>query len=473
MATTSGWTTTVTPAKPKRSPYVAALAEALTKPSEMQPGDHWSKGLSNAFSKVVGTALQVNEKKADNERREALANALVSGDKQAVTAALADVNPEAATSNFLNDQRQAASWARDDKRFAEQNALTDQRTQAQWAREDARLATQNQNALAQAELTHKYRMDEAAHQANLNSKGKDKWSVEEDSNTGQEYFFNEATGEARKALIDNKDGTVSTAPVPAQVTGTQSTPAADPAATSAQAPVATQPSDATADSVPVGKQARNAAGKTLEPTLTAQAQLAEIRKQPYKEILTNQGRVKTWVSNKVADWGGTNTMVGKAINGVFDSEGTNKDYENLSQRVESMFNQYRKEITGAAAAQKELEDLRKTFINTDMNPEQFEIALDVLEERLTRSYAINSTLAKRGILPGSKRYGEAFDQIWASVNAGASTDSTDQPATPTDAAPALETLPATAQEALKAGKGVRGPDGAIYQLVDGVLQKVQ
>lgn len=442
--------------KPKRSPYVAALAEALTKPSEMKPGDHWAKGLANAFSGVAGTYLQVKEKEADNARRQALASALQSGDKQAVTNALAEINPEAATSNFLADQRQSASWARDDKRtadqwaredkrFADTNALADQRTQAQWAREDSRLASQQQQSVAQAEQAHKYRLEEAANQANLNSKGKDKWSVEDDPNTGQQYFFNEATGEKR---IDNGDGTVSPAP-----TRPNSDTPTTPSAAAAAQPAAV----AAGEQVPVGKQAKAAAGKTLEPTLTAQAQLNEIRKMPYKDVLTNQGRIKAWAGNKVADWGAQGSSVGKALDASFDTEGAAKDFENLRQRTDQMFNQYRKEITGAAAAQKELEDLRKTFVNTDMNPSQFEIAMDVLDERLTRSYAINTQLAKKGVLPGSKNYGKMFDQIWSSTvpseggaEGEAVTPVTDAPSAPAQADPLQEARDAISRGADRA-----------------------
>lgn len=74
-----------------------------------------------------------------------------------------------------------------------------------------------------------------------------------------------------------------------------------------------------------------------------------------------------------------------AIGGVLDKAGQennltrfNADRSAALQDVDQFFNAYRKEITGAAAAQQELEALKKAVINTDLGPQEFERRLDAL-----------------------------------------------------------------------------------------------
>lgn len=78
--------------------------------------------------------------------------------------------------------------------------------------------------------------------------------------------------------------------------------------------------------------------------------------------------------------------------------------------IEQLFNAYRKEITGAAAAVQELESLKKSFINMDMGPTQFEAAFDYYQEELKRAGRLKLRLLREGIT--GKEFGEAMDSLF-------------------------------------------------------------
>ncbi len=65
--------------------------------------------------------------------------------------------------------------------------------------------------------------------------------------------------------------------------------------------------------------------------------------------------------------------------------------------VEQFFNTYRKDITGAAAAEKELERLRASFINSDLSPSQFKGALDQLLTKYTSEAEFNKNVLRKGV----------------------------------------------------------------------------
>lgn len=65
--------------------------------------------------------------------------------------------------------------------------------------------------------------------------------------------------------------------------------------------------------------------------------------------------------------------------------------------VEQFFNTYRKDITGAAAAEKELERLRASFINSDLSPSQFKGALDQLLSKYTSEAEFKKNVLREGV----------------------------------------------------------------------------
>lgn len=93
--------------------------------------------------------------------------------------------------------------------------------------------------------------------------------------------------------------------------------------------------------------------------------------------------------------------------------------------VDRMFNQYRKEITGAAASHQELERLKKTMLNTDMSPAQFRAAYNDFVTIARQQLELHSKLRSMGLSDQdiTARLDEAFSQLELSTNetnAGAS-----------------------------------------------------
>ena len=83
------------------------------------------------------------------------------------------------------------------------------------------------------------------------------------------------------------------------------------------------------------------------------------------------------------------------------------------QVVDQLFNAYRKEITGAAAAVAELERLKKSFLNSDMGVTEFEAAYSEYIRTLNRVREIRVGLLARGIDPKTKEGGAALDRALA------------------------------------------------------------
>lgn len=78
--------------------------------------------------------------------------------------------------------------------------------------------------------------------------------------------------------------------------------------------------------------------------------------------------------------------------------------------VEQFFNQYRKEITGAAASVQELDRLKQSLLNSDMSPTQFQAAKKQFVELATRSMGIKQQLLSEGIPLNSEQFGKLMDQ---------------------------------------------------------------
>lgn len=86
-------------------------------------------------------------------------------------------------------------------------------------------------------------------------------------------------------------------------------------------------------------------------------------------------------------------ITGKNEEGRAEFLSSRKAYMN---EVDQMFNSYKKEITGAAAGEKELEQIRQSFINGEMSPSEFKGAL----EQVVARYKSESDQAKRALTSG-------------------------------------------------------------------------
>lgn len=89
-------------------------------------------------------------------------------------------------------------------------------------------------------------------------------------------------------------------------------------------------------------------------------------------------------------------------------------YRQFSEGVEQFFNQYKKDITGAAAAVAEISALKDSIINTDLSPTEFTSSYDRLVNEATRTINIQNSLLEKGLSPSSKDFQNQADQLFLS-----------------------------------------------------------
>ncbi len=89
-------------------------------------------------------------------------------------------------------------------------------------------------------------------------------------------------------------------------------------------------------------------------------------------------------------------------------------YRQFSEGVEQFFNQYKKDITGAAAAVAEISALKESIINTDLSPTEFTSSYDRLVNEATRTINIQNSLLDKGLSPSSKDFQNQADQLFLS-----------------------------------------------------------
>ena len=127
------------------------------------------------------------------------------------------------------------------------------------------------------------------------------------------------------------------------------------------------------------------------------------RSEDAARMLTYRGQGEDWLA----------TVAEKA--GVPPSEAQRQAIElrtRFTTSVEQLFNAYRKEITGAAAAVQALERLKKSFLTVDMSPAQFEAAYSEYRRELMRAMRVSVMLRRQGIDPRSGQGGDAFDRAF-------------------------------------------------------------
>lgn len=157
-------------------------------------------------------------------------------------------------------------------------------------------------------------------------------------------------------------------------------------------------------------------GGSVEPTRTTQnklqkelvsrteslARMQQIRKTFDPKFLTYGGKIKNFVS-KVKDKAGSELST--------QQRDQLKQYRRFTQSVNFEFNAYRKEITGAAAAVKELEDLKKAMISEDLSPVQFEAAYEEYMGELSRSVRLRNKLMREGFTE-PRAMGKQLDSLF-------------------------------------------------------------
>lgn len=204
---------------------------------------------------------------------------------------------------------------------------------------------------------------------------------------------------------------------------------------------------------------------TAQKTLTGLDQIADNYKSDY---LTYFGRGRAKLASEL----------GKTLGNRADASflaGRTK----FKTSVEQFFNQYRKEITGAAASVQELDRLKQSMLNTDLSPVEFEAAYSQFRDMTNRSLAIKQKLLAQGIPLGSKEFGQRMDTELLSGGGNEQSNQANpaQQAQPMQAnMPTQQTQPANApdekwnqwrQEMLNAGADPKAVDAKIRQLRGG------
>jgi hypothetical protein len=171
--------------------------------------------------------------------------------------------------------------------------------------------------------------------------------------------------------------------------------------------------DATGDGIPLGKAATNTVQDKMLGVGEARMRWNEAMKNYSSDYLTYGGKGYGWGL--------------KQLDKTFKWQ-PDKEYlqgqTKFTQATEQLFNQYRKEITGAAAAVQELERLRQSILNTDQSPAQFEAASQQFGQFLDNLEYHYNNLMMQGFKPGTRQFGQALD---AAVMGGGGAGSPGQP----------------------------------------------
>lgn len=80
------------------------------------------------------------------------------------------------------------------------------------------------------------------------------------------------------------------------------------------------------------------------------------------------------------------------------------------QNIDTLFLQWRKFITGVAGGEREMEDIRKTILNTKLSPEQAKAAAANLYKKLLRDSNAYENMLTQGIPVNDPSYTRLFDQ---------------------------------------------------------------
>jgi hypothetical protein len=138
-------------------------------------------------------------------------------------------------------------------------------------------------------------------------------------------------------------------------------------------------------------------GNTVKNTAQQEVINKEKSLNQFEKIVNNYNPEYFTYKNQTGAWAAKESEKSAGIPGLEQGTellasvltGKNKEEraDFLSERksymnnVDQMFNTYKKEITGAAAGEKEIEQIRKSFINGELSPSEFKGSLEQVVER--------------------------------------------------------------------------------------------
>jgi hypothetical protein len=148
--------------------------------------------------------------------------------------------------------------------------------------------------------------------------------------------------------------------------------------------------------------------KTQKDIIGLEQQLSDLKtlgSDFKKDYLTYGGKIKRFALKQASKFGADIGEGGKEF-----IQGARR----FQEGVEQVFNAYRKEITGAQAAMKEIAMLRESILNKDLAPDEFEASYNRYIEQINRHLKLKKYFLSKGITD-SKELGNRID---ASVVSG-------------------------------------------------------
>jgi hypothetical protein len=133
--------------------------------------------------------------------------------------------------------------------------------------------------------------------------------------------------------------------------------------------------------------------KVQDKVLDAEASLSDLSSIADKysaDFLTYKGRAKA-MAGSMADKIGLDDKTSKELVD-FNAERTG-----FRNSINQFFNQYRKEITGAAASEKEMQFLMESMFNQNLGPEEFKAAYSQFVDKAKKNYDINKRALREGV----------------------------------------------------------------------------
>ena len=204
-----------------------------------------------------------------------------------------------------------------------------------------------------------------------------------------------------------------------------------------------------AGEIPLNKEQKSKLEEDSGSLAKTEATLQAIVDTIDPRMFTQQGRWANWLQD--------------TANSFSIDPGVSDPYQAQTQRmaIKQLFNEYRKYVTGAAAAQQELQQLEEAFINSNMTAEQAYAAIETLLATGRRNYQINQKLVQRGLSPGAGDYGQQFDQMAAQMGV-------DLAGVPGRAKSRLEAARKTWAEKDKAAASAKKSEGEVITTPDGL-----
>ena len=158
--------------------------------------------------------------------------------------------------------------------------------------------------------------------------------------------------------------------------------------------------------MPLTKPNTNEAQKNVMFATEQMGNLDAIAKEYEDGFLTYGGKLKNFVDRQ------TDKIDPNSL-GKEDRAALGKQTR-FKQQTNRIFNAYRKEITGAAAALAELEQLKEAMLNTDLGPTEFKAAYQSYRSELKRSLRLKRKMLREGINVADEGFGTKYDQAFSS-----------------------------------------------------------